>query len=176
MMANRPGRKNCILRFDSLGVANDGIDLARRRFASLPDARLGRCGPNSRAGITHRGFFKCSRSKVSLSIRSPFGPSIFRSCPLGDSPAASLLRVVEQKPVAEIDDQTLTRADIGRKAIAEVKQAAAGLLQRTLPTDRAEALAEKLATGTWTHDDPILGHNGEGAKSASSHRHAERSP
>ena len=64
---------------------------------------------------------------------------------LGDSPAASLLKVVEQKPVAEIDDQTLIRADIGRKAIAQVKQAAAGLLRRTLPTDRAEALAEKLA-------------------------------
>ena len=64
-------------------------------------------------------------------------------------------RSSEQKPVAEIDDQTLIRADIGRKAIAQVKQAAAGLLQRTLPTDRAEALAEKLATGTWTHDYPI---------------------
>jgi len=74
---------------------------------------------------------------------------------LGDSPAASLLKVVEQKSVAEIDDQTLIRADIGRKAIAQVKQAAAGPLQRTLPTDRAEALAEKLATGTWTHDYPI---------------------
>src|ERR1700728_509204 len=57
---------------------------------------------------------------------------------LGDSPAASLLKVVEQKPAAEIDDQTLIRADIGRKASAQVKQAAAGLLQRTLPTDRAE--------------------------------------
>jgi uncharacterized membrane protein len=32
MTANPPRRKNCILRFDSLGVANDGIDLARRRF------------------------------------------------------------------------------------------------------------------------------------------------
>jgi ClpP class serine protease len=74
---------------------------------------------------------------------------------LGDSPAASLLKVVEQKPVAEIDDQTLIRADIGRKAIAQVKQAAAELLQRTLPTDRAETLGEKLATGTWTHDYPI---------------------
>ena len=39
--------------------------------------------------------------------------------------------------------------------IAQVKQAAAGLLQRTLPADRAEALAEKLATGTWSHDYPI---------------------
>ncbi len=83
------------------------------------------------------------------SVLGPIDPQ------LGDSPAASLIKVVEQKPVAEIDDQTLIRANIGRKAIAEVKQAAAELLQRTLPADRAEALAEKLATGTWTHDYPI---------------------
>ena len=83
------------------------------------------------------------------SVLGPIDPQ------LGDLPAASLLKVVEQKPVAEIDDQTLIRADIGRKAIAQVKQAAAELLQRTIPADRAEALAEKLATGTWTHDYPI---------------------
>jgi ClpP class serine protease len=83
------------------------------------------------------------------SVLGPIDPQ------LGDSPAASLIKVVEQKPVAEVDDQTLIRADIGRKAIAQVKQAAAELLQRTLPADRAEALAEKLATGTWTHDYPI---------------------
>ena len=83
------------------------------------------------------------------SVLGPIDPQ------LGDSPAASVLKVVEQKPVAEIDDQTLIRADIGRKAIAQVKQAAAALLQRTMPADRAVALAEKLATGTWTHDYPI---------------------
>ena len=83
------------------------------------------------------------------SVLGPIDPQ------LGDLPAASLIKVVEQKPVTEIDDQTLIRADIGRKAIAQVKQAAAELLQRTLPADRAEALAEKLATGTWTHDYPI---------------------
>jgi len=83
------------------------------------------------------------------SILGPIDPQ------LGESPAASVLKVVEQKPVSEIDDQTLIRADIGRKAIAQVKQAAAELLQRTIPADRAEALAEKLATGTWTHDYPI---------------------
>ena len=83
------------------------------------------------------------------SVLGPIDPQ------LGDSPAASLIKVVEQKPVSEIDDQTLIRADIGRKAIAQVKQAAAELLQRTLPADRAEALAEKLSTGTWTHDCPI---------------------
>ncbi len=53
------------------------------------------------------------------SVLGPIDPQ------LGDQPAASLLKVVEQKPVAEIDDQTLIRADIGRKAIAQVRQAAA---------------------------------------------------
>ena len=83
------------------------------------------------------------------SVLGPIDPQ------LGNSPAASLLKVLEQKPMAEIDDQTLIRADVGRKAIAQVKQAAGELLRRTLPADRADALAEKLATGTWTHDYPI---------------------
>jgi ClpP class serine protease len=75
---------------------------------------------------------------------------------LGESPAASLIRVVEQKPISEIDDKTLIQADVGRKAIAQVKQTARELLGRKLPDDKAEALAEKLATGTWTHDYPIF--------------------
>jgi ClpP class serine protease len=74
---------------------------------------------------------------------------------LSQFPAASLLKVVEQKPVAEIDDQTLVLADIGRKAIAQVKAAARELLSERMPADQADALAEKLSTGTWTHDYPI---------------------
>ena len=46
---------------------------------------------------------------------------------LGQFPAASLVKVAEQKPFAEIDDQTLILADVGRKAIAQVKKAARGL-------------------------------------------------
>jgi len=74
---------------------------------------------------------------------------------LGQSPAASLIKVVEQKPIAEIDDQTLIMADVGRKAIAQVKAAARALLTRHMAPEQAEALAEKLSTGTWTHDYPI---------------------
>jgi len=83
------------------------------------------------------------------SVLGPIDPQ------LGQSPAASIIKVVEQKPISEIDDQTLIMADVGRKAIAQVKAAAGDLLQRRLPADKAEALAEKLATGTWTHDYPI---------------------
>src|SRR6202049_3691038 len=47
---------------------------------------------------------------------------------LGQSPAASLIKVAEEKPIGRVDDQTLIQADVGRKAIAQVKQAATDLL------------------------------------------------
>ena len=75
---------------------------------------------------------------------------------LGESPAASLVKVAEQKPIGRVDDQTLIQADVGRKAIAQVKQAATDLLIGRIPEDKAVALAEKLSTGTWTHDYPIF--------------------
>jgi ClpP class serine protease len=75
---------------------------------------------------------------------------------LGNKPAASLLKVVEQKPISEVDDETLIMADVGRKAIEQVKKTARDLLQRQLSPEQAEALANKLSTGTWTHDYPIL--------------------
>ena len=83
------------------------------------------------------------------SVLGPIDPQI------GQSPAASLIKVVEEKPIARVDDQTLVLADVGRKAITQVKESATDLLQRRLPADQASALAEKLATGTWTHDYPI---------------------
>jgi ClpP class serine protease len=83
------------------------------------------------------------------SVLGPIDPQV------GQSPAASLLKVIEQKPIAEIDDQTLILADVGRKAIDQVKQAARELLAKHLSADQANTLAEKLATGIWTHDYPI---------------------
>lgn len=74
---------------------------------------------------------------------------------LGKFAAASLVKVAEQKPIEKIDDETLLLADVGRKAIKQVKQMAQHLLERRLPTDQASKLAEKLSTGNWTHDYPI---------------------
>ena len=83
------------------------------------------------------------------SVLGPIDPQ------LGQSPAASLIKVVEEKPIARIDDQTLIMADVGRKAIGQIKQAATELLERRLSTEKASELAEQLATGKWTHDYPI---------------------
>jgi ClpP class serine protease len=85
----------------------------------------------------------------SHSVLGPIDPQI------GQSPAASLIKVVEEKPVARIDDQTLVLADVGRKAISQLKQSASELLQRRLPSEQANALAEKLSCGIWTHDYPL---------------------
>src|ERR1700738_4769620 len=89
------------------------------------------------------------------SVLGPIDPQ------LGESPAASLIKVVDEKPIAKIDDKTLILADVGRKAITQVKQAASELLTRHLPAEQATALAEKLATGIWTHDYPIWASTGK---------------
>ncbi len=74
---------------------------------------------------------------------------------LGQYAAASILRAVERKPVAEVDDQTLILADQAEKAIAQVREAVFELLSPRMPEEKARELAETLATGRWTHDHPI---------------------
>jgi ClpP class serine protease len=76
---------------------------------------------------------------------------------LGDQPAASILKVLEQKAVNEIDDRTLVLADVSRKAINQVRHTVVEILRNRAHFDqtKAETLADLLATGTWTHDYPI---------------------
>jgi len=74
---------------------------------------------------------------------------------LGQCPAASVLKVLEQKDINEIDDQTLIMADQARKAIAQVQHTVTRILSDRMPAEQAAALAETLSTGTWTHDYPI---------------------
>jgi ClpP class serine protease len=52
---------------------------------------------------------------------------------LGNFPAASILKVVEEKPISEIDDQTLIMADLSRKAIKQVQRFVRTLLNDSVP-------------------------------------------
>src|SRR5437868_2899600 len=65
---------------------------------------------------------------------------------LGEHPAASLLRVV---------DQTLIEADQARKALGQVSRFVEHVLEPRLGADKSAQLANTLACGTWTHDYPI---------------------
>lgn len=75
---------------------------------------------------------------------------------IGQYPAASLLKVVADKPVAEVDDQTLILADVGRKAIDQTRKFVFDLLVDNMDEGKAMEIATKLTEGRWTHDYPIL--------------------
>ncbi len=79
---------------------------------------------------------------------------------LGNFPAASILKVVEDKPISEVDDQTLIMADLSRKAIAQVQRFVRTLLKDNIPRQKIaeeniEPIIEALTTGRVTHDYPI---------------------
>src|ERR1700738_3636990 len=84
-----------------------------------------------------------------LAVLGPVDPQ------LGQYPAASLIKAVSRKPIAEVDDQTLIMADVAEKALVQLRESAREMLTRSQSREQAAELAELLATGTWTHDFPI---------------------
>jgi ClpP class serine protease len=74
---------------------------------------------------------------------------------LGQQPAASILKVLERKPIEKIDDNTLILADIAEKAIKQVKATVCELLRDKMAVAQAEQVATTLSTGVFTHDYPI---------------------
>ena len=75
---------------------------------------------------------------------------------VGQFPVASVIKAVEQKPISEVDDQTLILADVGRKALDQVHRTVVEILTGNgMAKEKAEELAIILASGRWTHDYPI---------------------
>jgi ClpP class serine protease len=74
---------------------------------------------------------------------------------LGQYPAASILKAVARKPVAEVDDETLILADQAEKAMVQVRDSVRELLADKCPAEKADELSRLLSVGTWTHDHPI---------------------
>jgi ClpP class serine protease len=81
-----------------------------------------------------------------FSVLGPIDPQI------AGLPAASIVKVRDSKPVSNVFDLTLILADMSEKALAQVKRGAVELLTPRLEQSKAEALADKLAGGQWTHD------------------------
>src|SRR3979490_1909866 len=93
------------------------------------------------------------------SILGPIDPQI------GQSPAASLIKVVEEKPIARVNDETLVLADVGRKAISQLKQSASEPRRRRLPAEHGRDVDSRLSD---------LGLNRTGARHAGLDRYAGR--
>jgi ClpP class serine protease len=74
---------------------------------------------------------------------------------LGDLPAASFIRAVGKKPAERLEDRTLVMADVAEKAVRHMREVVRSLLARHMDDKKAETVAEELAGGHYTHDDPI---------------------
>lgn len=74
---------------------------------------------------------------------------------IGQYPAASLVKVVSNKPIEKVDDQTLILADQGEKAIRQLRESVEKLLRGRMPGNKVKELSKLLSEGHWTHDYPI---------------------
>ena len=81
-----------------------------------------------------------------FSVLGPIDPQIV------GLPAASIVKARDSKPIDKVFDLTLVLADVSDKAIAQIKRGAVELLTPRMEQHAAEALADKLAGGHWTHD------------------------
>lgn len=67
-------------------------------------------------------------------------------------PAVAIIEAASRKPIAEVDDETLILESIGRKAIAQLREAIGDLLADKFSEDQRNELAALLTSGKWTHD------------------------
>ena len=81
-----------------------------------------------------------------FSVLGPIDPQI-----LG-LPAASIVKARDAKSADSVFDLTYVLADVSEKALAQVKRGAVELLTPRMDQQTADALAQKLAGGHWTHD------------------------
>ncbi len=74
---------------------------------------------------------------------------------MGNSPAASLIKVLEKKPIEKVEDNSIVMADIAEKALKQMKLNVTDLLADKMGREKATELSQLLSQGTWTHDHPI---------------------
>jgi ClpP class serine protease len=78
---------------------------------------------------------------------------------LGDAqgayPATSILKVMEQKKIDEIDDRTLILAEESKKAVEQIKNIVRELVSDLGTPGNTDKIVEELVSGKYTHDFPI---------------------
>lgn len=74
---------------------------------------------------------------------------------LGNLPAVSIIKAVEEKGAEKADDQTLILRDVAVKAIQQMYEVVRELLKDRMEPEEADRVARVLTHGKWTHDYPI---------------------
>ena len=130
-----------------------GLVLAATQIASAINRRKGKVT----ALVPHYAMsggtlIALAADEIILSDHAVLGPV---DPQLGQYPAVSLLKAVEQKSKDRILDETLILADQAKKAITQVRETVRELLRGKYPDPVVENLAVTLSEGRWTHDFPI---------------------
>lgn len=73
----------------------------------------------------------------------------------GAIPAASLLKVVNEKGREKIKEEYLILADIAEKAVKQMENLVYSLMKDKLGEEKAREIAKVMVEGRWTHDYPI---------------------
>ncbi len=71
-------------------------------------------------------------------------------------PASSIIRVLKEKPLTEIDDQTIILADVAEKATQQIFETAVDVMMPRLEEEAARNVAQILSEGRWTHDFALV--------------------
>ena len=75
---------------------------------------------------------------------------------LGQYAAADIVKVLETKPIAEVDDSTIIQAEMAKKALRQVHDTVIEITTANgMSESKASEIADTLATGKWTHDYPL---------------------
>lgn len=79
---------------------------------------------------------------------------------IGNHPAVSLLKLVEQKSVEKISDETLIFADIAAKSMRQMDALLQKILRDHVPEIKVNPediprISNELLSGKWTHDHPL---------------------
>lgn len=79
---------------------------------------------------------------------------------IANHPAVSLLKLVEQKSVEKISDETLILADIAAKSVRQMDALLQKILRDHVPQIKVKPediprISQELLSGKWTHDHPL---------------------
>ncbi|GAB6072459.1 enoyl-CoA hydratase-related protein [Venenivibrio stagnispumantis] len=75
---------------------------------------------------------------------------------LGQEPAASIVKIEQLKEPKDIDDQTLVKIDMSKKALKQMHDTVKHILMKKgFSEEKADFIATELSQGKWTHDYPL---------------------
>jgi ClpP class serine protease len=92
-----------------------------------------------------------SADEIQLDRHAALGPV---DPQLGQYSARSLVEVAQMP--GRHEDQTLLLADVGRKALRQIKLTVQKMLEKRMDPLRAEEVAVLLSSGVWTHDHALM--------------------